>query len=280
MNCAYQKIKYVRCFVMQSACCFLLIYKKECIMKKIATVLFCLTTSFANAGIIQVGETDFKSGAGLITFSEFAVGTVNPFYTPGDYGGGLTDPDVSFDGFFTGQSLSATPGIDCPGASATACVVGDPTGPLSLDPSSLDTFITTDSANPTSPVLSGSPRFNGGIAILFSIDQFGVGFDGGFFDAVGSTAITAFARDGSLIGSVSNSVTGIEFLGLVTDDKTAAIAGVFLDLVGAEPAGFAVDNIRFGVVGDIDVPGQPVPEPYALAVLAVGIFGLRIFRKK
>ena len=132
-------------------------------------------------------------------------------------------------------------------------VVGSPIGPLSLDAASPDTFITGDGANPTSPVLSGTPTFNGGIAVLFSTDQFGVGFDGGFFDAIGSTAITAFARDGSLIGSVANTITGIEFLGLVTDDNTASIAGVFLDLIGNEPAGFAIDNIRFGGVDDIDV---------------------------
>src|SRR5690606_15342513 len=132
------------------------------------------------------------------------------------------------------------PGVDCPGAAASACVVGSPTGSLALDPSSPNTFITGDGANPTSPVLSGSPLFSGPIAVLFDIDLAGVGFSGGFFDAVGSTGITAFARDGSLLGTVSNFGLGIDFLGLVTDDGTAQIAGVFLDLVGAEPAGFAI----------------------------------------
>ncbi|WP_222873764.1 PEP-CTERM sorting domain-containing protein [Hankyongella ginsenosidimutans] len=117
-------------------------------------------------------------------------------------------------------------------------------------------------------MLSGSPTFNGGIAVLFDIELAGVGFDGGFFDAAGSTGITAFARDGSLLGTVTNTGTGIEFLGLVTDDGSEAIAGVFLDLTGSEPAGFAIDNLRFGRRGQVV---NPVPEPASFAVLGLGL---------
>jgi hypothetical protein len=242
------------------------------------TLLGCsLLLNVASAGIIKVSDSDFNSGAGQITFAEFAFGTVNPFYTPSNYGGDVSDPDVSFDGWFTGQSLSLTPSIDCPGAAATACIVGSPIGSLSLDASAPDTFIATDVAHPSSPVLSGTPIFNGGIAILFSSDQFGVGFDGGFFNSIGSTAITAFARDGSLIGSVQNTVEGIEFLGLVTDDNIASIAGVFLDLVGDEPAGFSIDNIRFGGVNDIDI--NVVPEPSTYLIMALGLLGIVTSRK-
>jgi len=228
--------------------------------------------SAASAAITRVSETDFNAGAGLITFSEFALGTTNPTYTPGDYGGDADSPTVTFDGFFMGQSLSLTPAADCPGASATACVVGSPSGPLTLDAAAPDTFITNDGANPTSPVLSGTPTFNGPIAVLFDKDQFGVGFDGGFFDAAESTAITAFARDGSLLGSVKNEGTGIEFLGLVSD--SADIAGVFLDLVGSEPAGFAIDNLRFGERGDVTPPGAPIPLPAGGLLLLTALGGL------
>lgn len=234
-----------------------------------------LLSSAANAGIIKVNDSDFNSGAGNITFSEFALNTINPTYNYNDYGGLIGNPTVNFGGWFTGQVLSATPGADCPGAAASACIVGAPTGSLSLDANSTQTSIVSDGGNPTSPVLSGSPLFNGGIAVLFSNDQYGVGFDGGFFNAIGSTAITAFARDGSLLGSVANTQTGIEFLGLVSDDNTARIAGVFLDLVGAEPAGFAIDNIRFGSVSDlnIDTDNTSVPEPSSFAIFALGMMG-------
>lgn len=234
--------------------------------------------AIANAGVIRVAPGDFIAGSGLITFSEFAVGTVNPTYAPAAYGGGAGSPTVTFDGWFTGQSLSLTPGVDCPGAAASACIIGTPTGPLTLDAASPNTFITTDGANPTSPVLSGSPIFNGGIAILFDIDLAGVGFDGGFFDAIGSTGITAFARDGTILGTITNLGTGIEFLGLVTDDGAELIAGVFLDLTGSEPAGFAIDNLRFGKRGEVVIPG--VPEPAALGLFGLGIIGLGMARRR
>lgn len=242
--------------------------------------LSTLGTTAAQAGIVRVAAADFVAGAGLITFSEFAVGTVNPTYAPATYGGGVGSPTVTFDGFFSGQSLSGNAAVDCPGAAASACVVGSPSGPLSLDGASPNTFITTDSDNPTSPVLSGTPTFNGPIAVLFDVDLAGVGFDGGFFNAVGSTGITAFARDGSLLGTVSNLGLGIEFLGLVTDDGSEQIAGVFLDLVGSEPAGFAIDNLRFGRRGQVAVPGGSVPAPATLGLLGAGLIGLSVLRHR
>ncbi len=245
----------------------------------VGAVMLLTTMTTSQAGIIRVTEGNFVAGSGLITFSEFSGGTVNPTYAPGDYGGGAGSPTVTFDGYFSGQMLSATPGTDCPGAAASACVVGNPTDPLSLDAASPDTSIVSDGANPTSPVLSGSPIFNGPIAILFDTDQVGVGFDGGYFNAVASTGITAFARDGTLLGTVANTGLGIEFLGLVTDDGSAQIAGVFLDLVGAEPAGFAIDNVRFGVAGQVVVPGE-VPAPAALGLLGFGLVGLGWARRR
>jgi hypothetical protein len=171
------------------------------LLKILVASIAALGMAQANAGILKVTEAAFVAGSGLITFSEFAVNTINPTYLPAKYGGNAGSPTVTFDGFFAGQSLGNT----CGGA-ATGCVVdlNFTSNPLSLAAGAPDTFITTDSANLTSPVLSGSPRFNGPIGILFSTDQAGVGLDGGFFDAIGGTAITAFARDGSLLGSVKN----------------------------------------------------------------------------
>lgn len=238
----------------------------------------------AEAAVIRVPVGSFTAAAGLITFSEKPVGTDNPTYNPADYGGGAGSPVVTFGGFFTGQALGdAIP--PCPlGAALTGCVIGGPSGPLSLDPAAPSTTIATDSDNPTSPVLTGLPFFNGPIAILFSVDQYGVGLDGGFFNAIGGTAITAYARDGSVLGSVTNSATGIEFLGLVTDDGTAKIAGLLFSLVGPEPAGFGIDNVRFGLPGQV-IPPNGVPEVDAVSgtaalTLLAGVLGLAERRRR
>lgn len=243
-------------------------------------IAVAIMSSAASAAIVAVSAANFTAGSGQITFSEFAAGTNNPTYLPATYGGGAGSPTVNFGGYFSGQSLSANAGVDCPGAAASACVIGNPTGPLSLAAGSPATFITGDGANPTSPVLSGSPTFNGPIAVLFDIDQAGVGFDGGFFNAAGSTGITAFARDGTLLGTVVNTGLGIEFLGLVTPDGSAQIAGVFLDLVGAEPAGFAIDNLRFGTRGQVVVPGIPEPGSWAMLIAGFGLTGAMMRRRK
>lgn len=239
----------------------------------VAFALLCQAEAQA-VTIIRVPEASFVAGSGLITFSEFPLGTVNPTYAPANYGGGAGSPTVTFEGYFSGQSIGT--GATCPpGAAVSGCVVGSPTSPLTLDPAAPDTFITTDSANPTSPVLSGTPRFNGPVSILFDIDVTGVGLDGGFFDAIGGTAITAFARDGSVLGQVTNTGTGIEFLGLVTSDGSEQIAGLQFSLVGDEPAGFAIDNVRFGRTGQVIPPG--IPEPASLLLFSAGLvaFGLR-----
>lgn len=228
--------------------------------------------SIAEAAVIRVNEAAFVAGSGLITFSEFALGTQNPVYTPGTYGGGAGSPTVTFDGFFQGQSAGNTNPSACPpGAAVSGCVLGNPTGPLALNPASPNTSIVLDGANPTSPVLSGSPTFNGSIAILFSTLQVGVGLTGGFFNAAGGTAITAYGADGSVLGSVTNTGTGIEFLGLVDAGGNATIAGLLFSLVGSEPAGFAIDNVRFGQQGQVVVN---TPEPGTLALFGLGLAGL------
>jgi hypothetical protein len=219
-----------------------------------------------SAAVLRIGESAFTAQAGLITFSEKPLGTTNPTYSPSEYGGGVSAPTVSFGGTFTGQTVGTTP--IPPGAAPTGVVNGTPTASLSLNPSSPNTFITIDD----NPVLSGTPIFNGPISILFNTDVAGVGLRGGFFDAIGGTAITAFARNGTSLGSVTNATTGFEFLGLVTDDGTAQIAGLQFSLVGAEPAGYGIDNIRFGLTGQVVVPGgvTAVPEPFTIVGTMIG----------
>ena len=238
-----------------------------------------LFSTVAQSAVVRIGAAAFTPDAGRITFSEFAVGTVNPFYTPADYDGEPSSPNVNFGGRFLGQS--GDNGVDCPsGAAASGCVLGLPTGPLGLDPNSPNTFIIEDSANPTSPVLTGTPTFNGPVSVLFDIDLAGVGLDGGFFDAIGGTAIRAFDRQGGIIGTVVNEALNIEFLGLVTTDGLAAIAGLQFFLVGAEPAGFAIDNLVFATAGQVVVPGQvPVPAALPLFASALGLGAIARRRK-
>lgn len=236
------------------------------------------------SGIVRVSVSNFAAGSGRITFSEFPGGTSNPTYTPANYGGNAANPTVNFGGFFAGQALG-TAGTCPPGAALTGCVVGSATNPLTLAPASPATSIVNDGANPTSPVLSGSPIFNGPIAMVFSADQAAVGLDGGFFDSARSTAITAFRRDGTIIGSVTNNGTNIEFLGLATADGTNSIAGLLFSLVGAEAAGFAIDNVRFGTATQVVGVGPrlpvPVNNPWALAALlvAMGLVGVVATRR-
>jgi hypothetical protein len=97
---------------------------------------------------------------------------------------------------------------------------------------------------------------------LFDKDVAAVGLVGGHFDAIGGTAITVYDREGHTLGETKNKTLGFEFLGLVTSDLTPRIAGLQFHLVGAEPNGFAVNNIRFGASEQVELPpGAPPPPP-------------------
>lgn len=246
--------------------------------KLTAAILFVTASMNVNAAVVRIDAAAFTPQAGLITFSELAVGTTNPVYTAAMYGGGVTAPTVSFGSYFTGQSISAA---SCaPGAAPTGCVTGTATGSLSLAAGAAGSFIAEDGANPTSPVLSGTPIYNGPIAILFDIGLAAVGLDGGYFNAIGGTSITAFAHDGSILGTISNEGLGIEFLGLATQDGSEMIAGLLFSLTGDEPAGFAIDNVRFGTIGQVIIPGNDVPEPSSIALAAAAMAALVMARRR
>lgn len=207
--------------------------------------------------VIRIDRNAFKPSAGLITFSEKRRGSRNPLYRPGDYGGEPNGITVTFAGFFQGQRLANS--AQCPrGANRSGCIAGLPSAPLTLMPNSPTTFIENDGSNPRSPSLSGSPRFNGAVSIMFSRDIAGVGLVGGYFNAVRSTAIRVFDRNGNQIGGVKNLATGMEYLALVTSDGSERIAGLQFSLVGPEPAGYAIDDLSFAFASQINreqVPG-------------------------
>jgi hypothetical protein len=107
-------------------------------------------------------------------------------------------------------------------------------------------FIASDSANPTSPVLSGSPRFSGNIIITFVIPGTqtrtrvdSVSLDVGYIDNPGSVQVLAFSdqgievlpADSEGIDTITTTVPGISAIEVVQSDT--------------EPAGFAIDNVNF-----------------------------------
>lgn len=124
-------------------------------------------------------------------------------------------------------------------------------------------FITTDGANPTSPVLSGTPKFFGAIEGYFvdpstgavrTVDGFSL--DAGYFDEAGTTRLTWYDKNGKIISSATNNKTGIQTFivnYLSRDDSVnppklksqSIIAKWRIESISADPAGFAVDNVSF-----------------------------------
>jgi hypothetical protein len=109
-------------------------------------------------------------------------------------------------------------------------------------------FITGDGANPTSPVLSGSPLFSGPIVGKFvlpgttsptTVNSFSL--DVGYINSPNSVAISAFGLGGALLKRVSASQAGINHITV----NAGGIASFRVEAVGNEPAGFAIDNVSF-----------------------------------
>ena len=213
--------------------------------------------------VIRIDREAFQPSAGQVTFSEFALDTVNPIFAPSDYGGEIGGVTITFGGYFAGQRI-ASPAVCPPGAVPTGCVEGEPTAPLRLDQTAPHTYIVNDESNPRTPSLSGSPRHNGPVSMLFDKDVAGVGLAGGFFDSRKSTAILAFDRNGRLIGGVRNLERGMEYMALVTADGANRIAGLQFALVGDEPAGFGIDDLTVARIEQMDqsqIEGlAPLPE--------------------
>lgn len=113
-------------------------------------------------------------------------------------------------------------------------------------------FISPDGSNPTSPVLSGTPRFQGDITGWFvkpgtndSVVVRSFTFDAGYFNEIGSTRIEWFDPEGNKIGQAINSKLGIETFTLAGGN----IAGWKISVVANEPAGYAIDNFSFVPIG-------------------------------
>jgi hypothetical protein len=195
----------------------------------------------------------------VITFDEVPLGTVNPSInfpnTPV-----LGNVTVSFAGNFVGQLAGGGPPV--------TLIDTTPTSPLTLDVNSPNTVTVNDGApGATSPVLSGTPTFNGPISIFFSTPVAGVALKGGYFDAVNSTTIEAYDANGNSLGTITNSVTGFEFYGLADSSGANVIKGVSFYITGNEPAGFEIDDVTFGAASVI-VGLQHVPSPVVPSLLS------------
>ena len=115
-------------------------------------------------------------------------------------------------------------------------------------------FITIDGSNPTSPVLSGTPQFFGRLGGNF-VDPSDSSrptvarrfvLDAGFFDSIGTTRIEWFDRAGDKLGQVANTQLAIE--NFVIEDS-GGIASWSIGIFADEPAGYAIDNFEFELVG-------------------------------
>jgi hypothetical protein len=99
------------------------------------------------ASFFPVATTD------VITFSEKAVGTENPTFTPANYSAKTcpsSAPTVTTRGYFTGQRVSSNPATDCPGTDTPPfCIVGAPSPPLALAATSTSVAIRPDDFVPT-----------------------------------------------------------------------------------------------------------------------------------
>jgi RHS repeat-associated protein len=111
-------------------------------------------------------------------------------------------------------------------------------------------FITDDGANPTSPVLSGTPQFYGSITGTFvepdgtarTVDNFSL--DVGYIDTPGSTEVVAFDSDGNVLDAEPIEDTGIVNVSVSTPG-IASFEVESVDPSNPDPNGWAIDNVAF-----------------------------------
>jgi len=110
-------------------------------------------------------------------------------------------------------------------------------------------YITTDGSNPTSPVLSGTPRFQGSITGTFFVpgttapQRTGVlafSVDVGYIDNPNSVEVVYFDMKGKRLGSLLASAFGIDTLNVTS---SIPIGSFTVHSVTNEPYGWAIDNV-------------------------------------
>jgi hypothetical protein len=171
--------------------------------------------------LTRISKSNFTGSSEFIGFDEFPLGTVNPVYSPADYGGTASDPTVSFAGRYPNLGTS---------------------------------IITGDFAQPATPVIAGSTQLEGPISVFFNKPVAGVGCDVGFLDAIGSVQMVLYGESGQPIGGASSSSKGIEFIGFATSNGAEVITGIEIFTLKNEPYGFSIDSLYFAFAGEVTLP--------------------------
>jgi RHS repeat-associated protein len=122
--------------------------------------------------------------------------------------------------------------------------------PNGIDFSGDSPFIADDGSNPTSPVLSGTPRFFGTITGTFvqpdgtprTVGNFSL--DVGFIDTSGSTEVIAYDSSGNAIDTVPIEDTGIVNVS-ISVPGIASFSVQAVDPGNPDSSGFAIDNVAF-----------------------------------
>ena len=126
--------------------------------------------------------------------------------------------------------------------------------------------IAADAANPTSPVLAGppflpgGPLFESGFWMGFTSPQNHVSFDSGYWNSIGWGQVSVYDFSNNPLATLTNTAYGI-----YTFDINYANIGFIVFNPNGDPAGAAIDNLRFG---------EPVPEPSTMLLLGSGLAGL------
>ncbi|WP_298189926.1 pre-peptidase C-terminal domain-containing protein [Novosphingobium sp.] len=112
--------------------------------------------------------------------------------------------------------------------------------------------ITTDSAQPDSPVIAANASYKGPVFIYFDDAVTSASLDVGYFNNLGSTRVEFRDAAGQLIQATTNSGYGV--LTFSCDDP-GGIASIAIIDQAFDDAGFSVDTIVFGpAVADLPAP--------------------------
>lgn len=210
-----------------------------------------LAPGAAHAALVDPGA--FAAAGPAITFGTDAdIGATNPVVT-------VAGVSVAFGGSFAGQTLTG----GFPDTLATRA----PSAPLALAGTST---ILGDLAFPDGPVLTGTPDFNGPVAVLFGQGVRAVAFTLGELGELGDAsgvAVEAYAADGTSLGTLISSEFGLQQV-RIADSLGRLIRGISVFNNGDIELSWAIDTLTFSL------PRADVPAPAALPLLLGGILGL------